>query len=108
MVTKMYIQNGAAFGLNLSISFKADTLVQRLQASQKEKNQDESRKIEIRQRLAWLAWSLLKYKKQRKMMAQINLRRLAMKLLKKEHKKDTVNKWKLVADRVITIVKDER
>lgn len=41
------------------------------------------------------------------MMAQINLRRLAMKLLKNEYKKDTVNKWKLLANSVIALLKDD-
>ena len=56
-VTKLYIQKGAAFGLNMDVSFKADTLVQRLQAKQKN-----PKKLEINRKWALFVKLLIKKK----------------------------------------------
>ena len=103
LVRGLYSRN-ADFGLNYLNTFSTAAVVNRLNS----KNEKLGR-LEVTRKWADLVRKALwvQNSEQRSLRARINLRRLAMKLLRRDNRRPALKKWRFIAERVLEIVRND-
>lgn len=106
LIRAMYAQSGE-FGLNFLNTFSTASVVKRLGAKK-----EKLAKLEVNRRWANLVRKMLRQHAggQRGLRARVNLRRLAVKLLKRENRQPepALKKWRFIAERVLVIVRNDK